>query len=54
MDELEVTAVLSVLLPSARRPLSTLNLYARTPFGLSSVDLALLHTRSPVCWRMRC
>lgn len=43
LGELDVTAVLSVLLPT-RRPLATLNLYSDTVEGLSSVDLGLLHT----------
>lgn len=42
--ELEVTAALSVLLVSTRRPLATLNLYSHAVEGLSSVDLGLLHT----------
>jgi hypothetical protein len=43
VDELGVTAVLSVLLAPARRPLATLTLYSDRVHGLSSVDLALLH-----------
>ncbi|MGI3779665.1 MAG: GAF domain-containing protein, partial [Janthinobacterium lividum] len=44
VDELDVTAALSVLLVSRLRPLATLNLYSDTVEGLSSLDIAQLHT----------
>lgn len=44
VGELGLTSALTVLLLSTLRPLGTLNLYADTADGLSSVDMALLHT----------